>query len=99
MLLCKSPSIRSILSRTHWLDMYFRGVINGKAGKHLPYRNLGVQLTLFQPGGQIMPTPLLLAWLCLNPDYAPDLRVGRVSIIPMNCNEKYFRKETDSEEH
>ena len=31
----------------------------GQSG--LQPRNLGVQLTLFQPGGQIVPTTLLLA--------------------------------------
>ena len=28
-----------------------------------------------------------------------SLRVGSVSIDPMNFNEKYFREEIDSEEH
>ena len=33
----------------------------GGQGGFLPTQNLGVQLTLLQPGGQIMPTTLLLA--------------------------------------
>ena len=35
----------------------------GGQGGLQPTRNLGVHLTLFQPGGQIMPTTLLLAHL------------------------------------
>ena len=46
--------------------MYFKGNFSNITffGPHSgfePTRNLGVQLTLLQPGGQIMPTALLLA--------------------------------------
>ena len=41
--------------------MYYRGVINGKAGKAAALPKFSNALTLSQPGEQIMPTH----WLCL----------------------------------
>ena len=64
--------------------MSFRGVINGKADKHLPYPNfetshvlkflLGKQsfYKIFSDNSYDWLKFLIFAWLDLNPDFAPE---------------------------
>ena len=47
-----------------------------------PTRNLGVKLTLLQPGGQIMLTTLLLAH--------PDLKTQRQVVISVSVSVPFF---------
>ena len=53
-------------------------LVGGQGGLQ-PTRNLGGQLTLLQPGGQIMPTTLLLAH--------PDLKTQRHLCLMIGCSQ------------
>ena len=62
------------------MNALFSAAASGWAGWALAHGNLGVQLTLLQPGGQSMPTKLLLA--------NPDLKTQRHLCIWPIADEK-----------